>query len=68
MKMLDLKVDWYKQNLTIKIQRGGDDFVLRFITQNVFDTWTKKLKEARDSRFPTEADELQVFLLPKSKF
>ena len=67
MKMLDLTVDWNKQNLTIKIQRGGDVFVLKFITQNVFDTWTKKLGEARESRFPKEA-KLQVSLLPKSKF
>ena len=67
MKMLNLKVDWNKQNLTIKIQRGEDVFVLKFINQNIFDTWTKKLKEARDSRFPIKAM-LQVFLLPKSKF
>ena len=67
MKMLNLKVDWNKQNLTIKIQRGEDVFVLKFMNQNIFDTWTKKLEEARESRFPTRA-KLQVSLLPKSKF
>ena len=66
MKMVELTVDWDPTTLIIGIQRGGDDFVLKFTIQNVFDTWTKKFKEARDSRFPTEA-ELQVSLLPKSK-